>query len=246
MELLSNYLIRLIPGMVLAVLYFTLVPRKAVLLRLTGYLMLFIFVRDAMTPAGLWSFGTSGGFWLRFADNGPVLVLMGLSSLAIVLAMNRLDPALKALLVWFKGSKVTGLLAGAGGTLAVVAPLAAIYFSVPLAERGGEVALALLVPIGTTTLLGNLYEEALFRGYLQGYLETDGGLPPLKAALASGAAFGFGHIFLASTVTSIGWPLLLFATYEGIIAGLVRMKYGVIPATVTHGGAIFILASGLV
>ena len=246
MELLSNYLIRLIPGMALGVLFFALIPRRILLLRLMGYLMLFIFIRDAMTPAGLWSFGSAGGFWIRFAENGPVLTLMGFSSLFIVLAMNRIDPALKALLVWFKGNRGIGLLAGAGGTLAVIAPAVLLYTSVPLAERGGDVAMALLVPIAITTMLGNLYEEVLFRGYLQGYLETDGGLTPLKAAFASGTAFGFGHIFLAAAVSSIGWPLLAFAVYEGIIAGLVRMKYGVIPATLTHGGAIFFLASGLV
>ena len=50
---------------------------------------------------------------------------------------------------------------------------------------------------------------------------------------------------LALTVTDVGYPLLLFALYEGVIAGLVAMKYGVIPAALTHGLAIFIISSGL-
>lgn len=71
-------------------------------------------------------------------------------------------------------------------------------------------------------------------------------MKPLHAALASGVTFGLGHIFLALTVTGIGYPLLVFALYEGIIAAMIRMKFGVIPAAITHGMAIFFLASGLI
>ena len=245
MELLTNYIIRLIPGVLLALGFFLLIPRRLVLLRLTGYLLLFIFIRDAMTPAGLWSFGIEGFVWIRFIHSAPLLVVMGLSSFTIVVFMNALDPELKSLLVWFKNSPFTGLIAGMSGALIVVAPLAVIYLKVPLAERGGEVPFIFFLPILLMALLGNLYEEVIFRGYLQGYLETTGGMTSLRAALASGTAFGLGHIFLALTVTSVGWPLIFFALYEGIIAALVRMKFGVIPAALTHGLAIFALASGL-
>lgn len=245
LELIINYIIRLMPGMMLAGFLLLLVPRRITLLRLTVYLLLFLFIRDAMTPAGLWSFGTEGFFWLRFTDNSLALTVMGISSAIIVFAMNALDPNLKALLVWFKGNRVTGILAGIGAALIVVAPLAIIYLQTSLVDRGGEVAFMLLFPLMLTAFLGNLYEEVLFRGYLQGYLETEGSMSPLRAALASGTAFGLGHIFLALTVTSIGWPLLIFALYEGIVAALVRMKYGVVPATLTHGLAIFTLASGI-
>jgi uncharacterized protein len=94
-------------------------------------------------------------------------------------------------------------------------------------------------------LLGNLYEEVLFRGYLQGYLQTGCGMGRYRAGIASGLLFGLGHSFLALTVTAVGWPVLLFATHEGIVCGVIRARRGVAAAVVTHGLAIFVLASGL-
>ena len=48
------------------------------------------------------------------------------------------------------------------------------------------------------------------------------------------------------TVSDIGYPLLVFTLWEGTIAGIVGARGGVIPATLTHGGAIFLLSSGLI
>jgi len=92
-------------------------------------------------------------------------------------------------------------------------------------------------------LVGNLYEEYLFRGLVQGYLERD--VTPLRAALLSGLAFGVFHASLACVVTTGGAPLLVFTVYEGVLAGLVRARHGVLAATLTHGGGIFLIASGL-
>lgn len=78
---------------------------------------------------------------------------------------------------------------------------------------------------------------------MQGYLEKK--MSAIKAAFVSGLIFGFGHCFLATTVTSIGAPLLIFTSYEGVIAGLVRARYGLVGAAVAHGVAVFVLASGL-
>jgi hypothetical protein len=47
-------------------------------------------------------------------------------------------------------------------------------------------------------------------------------------------------------VTDVGWPLLLFTLYEGLICAFLRMYRGVIPAACAHGVAIFLLGSGLV
>jgi len=245
-DIMTKYLVRILPGMALAAAYFALVPRKIHLLRLTGYIFLFIFIRDAMTPAGLWSFGTEGFFWIRFIQDPLILSLFGLSSAVIVIVMNRIDPDLKKLIVWFKGNYSAGVLAGVAGALLAAGPLVMVYACTPMTPRGGDFPPYLLIPLLLMTMLGNLYEETIFRGYFQGFLESTGLVKPLHAALLSGVMFGFGHIFLALTVTNVGYSLLLFALYEGIIASLVRMRYGVIPATVTHGGAIFILASGLV
>jgi hypothetical protein len=95
-------------------------------------------------------------------------------------------------------------------------------------------------------LSGNLYEEVLFRGYLYGWLTGKEEMRPAAAGLLSGLFFSFGHVFLAFTVTSVGLPLLIFALWEGCLAGLVRSRFGVIPAVLTHGLAVFVVASGLI
>jgi uncharacterized protein len=47
-------------------------------------------------------------------------------------------------------------------------------------------------------------------------------------------------------VTGVGYPLLVFTLWEGVIAGVVGAKRGVLPAALTHGGTIFLLSSGLI
>ncbi len=81
----------------------------------------------------------------------------------------------------------------------------------------------------------------LFRGLLQGYLERSG---PVRAALLSAVMFAACHAYLASTVTDLGWPLLAFTLYEGLICAFLRLRYGVLPAALAHGLAIFLLAAG--
>jgi hypothetical protein len=71
-------------------------------------------------------------------------------------------------------------------------------------------------------------------------------MSPIKAGVSSGIVFAFCHIFLAITVTGIGYPLLVFTLWEGVIAGIVGARCGVIAATLTHGGAIFLLSSSLI
>ena len=126
----------------------------------------------------------------------------------------------------------------------MVAPLVVVYQHTAIAFRGGPVPFQNIPAILVFALLGNLLEESLFRGYVYGWLAER--MPPIKAGISSGVVFAFCHVFLAITVTDIGYPLLVFTLWEGIIAGIVGAKGGVIPATVTHGGAIFLLASGLV
>ncbi len=243
-ELLSGFFIRILPGMALASLMLLLVPRKSVLFRIIIYIIIFIFIRDAMTPAGLWSFGTDGFFWIRFIQDPATLILFGLSSIGFVFIMNRIDPDCRDMIVWINGNRIKGLLTGAAGALLAVLPLFLFYINVDISFRGGNVPSAMIPALFIVAFGGNFYEETLFRGYIQGYLEKSESIGRIKAALISGVMFSFCHIFLASTVTSIGYPLLVFALYEGIIAAFVRMKYGMIPATITHGGAIFLLAGG--
>mgnify|MGYP006275895735 CR=1 FL=1 len=244
LELLISYFVRVLPGIVLAVFLLYLLPKKQTAFRMTIYILLFILTRDAMTPMGLWRFGKEGFFWLRFINDPLMLIVLGLISAGNVVVMNLVDKDLKNLLVWHKGSKIKSILFGTIGALIVAMPVLVFYLSTPIEIRGGKPEIHIIIPILIVALLGNLYEETLFRGYFQGYIEK--WVTPIKAAVLSGLLFGFGHSFLSLTVTDIGWPLLLFATYEGIIAGFVRMKYGLIGATLTHGLAIFLLASGLI
>jgi uncharacterized protein len=46
------------------------------------------------------------------------------------------------------------------------------------------------------------------------------------------------------SVTDVGYSLLVFALWEGIVVGIVGTKCGVVPTAFTHGGAIFLLSSG--
>lgn len=141
----------------------------------------------------------------------------------------------------------TGASLGMGviGALVTAGPLLLIYTGVPIELRGGAVAAGLLPGIAVVALLGNFYEEVLFRGFLQDYVQEELGIAPLRAAITSGIAFAAGHAFLASTVTDAGAALLLFTLYEGVIAGLLRMRWGLLAAVVSHGGAILLLAGGV-
>ena len=136
------------------------------------------------------------------------------------------------------------LLTGIAGALVVVAPLVVVYQYTPIESRGGPVPFQNLPALLVFTLLGNLFEEALFRGYVYGQLALK--MAPIRAGIASGVVFAFCHIYLATTVTGIGYPLLAFTLWEGIIVGIVGAKSGVLPATLAHGGAIFLLSSGLI
>ena len=153
------------------------------------------------------------------------------------------DTSLRAL-VWWGKPNISTLLFGIGGALLVVAPIFAFTASQPIEVRGGVVAITVLPALAFMTLAGNLLEEVLFRGYLQGRLVQV--MTPVRAAVLSGMVFAACHMYLASTVTSVGWPLLAFTLWEGLICAVLRLRRGVIPAAVAHGLAIFLLASGLV
>jgi hypothetical protein len=201
-------------------------------------------MRDAMTPLGLWSLGaTNGVFWIRLSSDPLFLIIFGILSLGTVAALYMADRENREHLVWFREDSVLGTVLGVVGSIAVVAPFFLLYPRIEMGARGGPVASSLLLPILIFTLLGNLFEETLFRGYVLRYLEEKH--RPLIAGIYSGLVFAICHIFLATTVTGIGTPILLFTIWEGVIAGLVGAKYGLIPATLTHGGAVFLLSSGL-
>lgn len=242
-----DYLLMLIPGLVLAAILFLFLRKAHPLLHLFLFITVFIFTRDAMTPIGLWRIGDEGFLWIRFIDNPIILLLIGLSSVSFVVLMQMISPKLAGQVAWFQGNKPLGMLVGIAGAVLAALPVLLVYvFGVPIENRGGPVALHLLPFILFVTLCGNLYEEILFRGYLYGWLTEKETIKPALAGLLSGVFFSFGHVFLAYNVTNVGINVLLFTLWEGGLAGLVRSRFGVIPAVLTHGLAVFFLTSGLI
>ncbi len=158
-------------------------------------------------------------------------------------ALLYLDKENRKYISLFLENRYTGMLVGGFGCLVVVAPYALLYQGVALTDRGGMVDSRLLLPLLTFAMLGNFLEEGLFRGYVLGVLKERN--KPLVAGIYSGLVFALCHVFLATTVTDIGLPLLFFTLWEGAIAGLIGAKYGLMPATLCHGGAIFLASSGL-
>lgn len=246
MEQIIAYLTESLAGIILAGALLLLLKGKEPLLQLLIWVFLFIYTRDLMTPHSLWTIGPEGYFWFRFTENIPFLILFGLISVGLVVLMNRLSPELKEVIVWQKGSKIAGCIWGIAGAFIVVLPFALNYLRVPLESRGGSVPLTLLPLTLFLALTGNFYEEVLFRGYIQGWMEKKRGFAPLKSALFSGIFFSFGHLFLSYNVTGTGSPLLVFTLWEGTLAGVVRSRWGVLPAVLTHGLAVFIMTSGLI
>jgi len=245
-DMILNFLTTIIPGVAIASALIALVPRKQTLFRIFLYIFVFIILRDSMTPSGLWYLGAEGFFWIRFVPNPVILVLLGFSSIIIAFVIIAKDPGCRELVVWVKDGNIKAVVTGLAGMIIVALPVIIIYSQVDLLTRGGSVPYSVIPAIFVFASGGNLFEEILFRGFVQGYIEKTAGISPVKSAVISGLIFGLCHVFLAYTVTPIGYPLLVFAVYEGLIASFVRMKSGVIAAAITHGGAIFIITSGLI
>lgn len=245
-EILATLMLRVLPGVICIILFFILVkPDKN--MRILVYIFTFVLFRDAMTPLGLWSIGSFDNIpWIRLSSDPLFLILFGgVFSSAFVFAFYQFDKENRVHLKWFRDNKIVGPIVGVLGCLVVVLPLFILYKGSNILLRGGIVSASLFLPILIFALVGNLLEETLFRGYVLGFLEDNKKQKPIMAGITSGVVFAFCHVFLAVTVTDVGAPLLVFTLWEGIIAGIVGAKYGIVPATLTHGGAIFLISSGL-
>nr|WP_083474345.1 CPBP family intramembrane glutamic endopeptidase [Pseudonocardia sp. AL041005-10] len=151
---------------------------------------------------------------------------------------------LPGLIVWGRFGPQS-LRAALGGAAVLLVPLTAVLWTVPVEQRGGAVAVGLLPALAVLAFGGNLLEEVLFRGLLQGRLAGVPGFGAVRTIGASGLLFAVGHVFLATTVTDLGWPILVFTAAEGLVCAWVRHGHGVLAATLVHGTVILVLASGL-
>ncbi|MFC4013824.1 type II CAAX prenyl endopeptidase Rce1 family protein [Nonomuraea purpurea] len=236
------YAVRVLPGLLLIGACFAVAREPMV--RIMALIFGFVLIRDAMTPLGFWRFGAAGPVpWLRFTDQTGILLVFGVGTLALTWVVLRLDGDLRALVRWGR-LDLAAVVLGVGGGLLAAGPVLLLSLFTPLSERGGAVAAGLLPVLLFFCLAGNLAEEVLFRGFLQGHLERGGG-DAGRAALLSALLFAACHVFLASTVTGVGWPLLAFTLVEGLICAYLRLRRGVLAATLAHGSAIFLLSAGL-
>ncbi|MGC4939081.1 CPBP family intramembrane glutamic endopeptidase [Kribbella sp. DT2] len=240
---LPAYVVRILPGLLLITGCLAL-ARRDPLLRILLLVLGFVLIRDAMTPLGFWRLGAAGEVvpWLRFVDSTAILLAFGTTILLLTATVLRLDRGLRELVRWGRVTPQNVAL-GIGGGLLAAAPVLLISQLWPLDERGGAVSTGVLPALLFFALAGNLAEEVLFRGFLQGQLHQR--LTPNRAALLSGLFFAACHAFLAATVTSVGWPLLVFTLVEGLICAFLCRYRGLVPAVLAHGTAIFALGSGL-
>lgn len=239
MTALVDYGFYVLPGLALFAAWFALAPKGEMGLRIAVLLAAFVLMRDAMTPLGIWA--PSPQMQIGFASDPLLLIGLGAASLGVAVGLAKLAPDLGRLLVMFRNGRMIGLVVGFTAGAAIAAPIALTNGVSLLASP----ALPAAWVLGMLALAygGNALEEVLFRGFLQGHLESL--TTPLRAALASGVAFAACHGFLAFTVTQLGWPILAFTLVEGIACALVRMRYGLAPAIATHGTAILLISTPL-
>ncbi|WP_248750077.1 CPBP family intramembrane glutamic endopeptidase [Pseudomonas sp. MWU15-20650] len=235
MVVLTDYVLYVAPGAGLFGLWFALTPKSQPAMRILILLAAFVLMRDALTPLHLWA--PSRDMQIAFSANAFVLSALGGLSLLLMMLLARAAPELWRWVVWSKGNWAYGLGIGLAVGCAIGLPLRLLQGIEAQAIHGYWVWLPGMVVLAYGA---NALEEVLFRGCLQGYLEQQ--VTPLRAALISGVAFAACHTFLALSVTQLGWPVLLFTLVEGLACAFVRMRYGVLPATLSHGTAILLIA----
>lgn len=251
---LLGYGTRIAPAMVLVVaLYLILRGQRALPLRIMVVVLGFLIIRDTLISFGVWGYGLGDGWlpYVRFV-NDPLLVTgFAVGSILTTLFLVLIEKDGRPLL-WWGRFNLRSTAWALGGGIILAGGLAALYQLVPLAERGGAVPGSMILPLITVAAFGNLTEDVLVRGYFQGFLMTL--LKPWQAAVGAGVFFSFCHIFLAIELITVfpvpglhlGIPVMLYALIDGLVCAFVRLKAGLLPAAVSHGMAVFVLATGLI
>lgn len=244
MDSLIDFLSRITPGLAIVVVLFFVIPRRLMALRIAALIFGFILMRDAMTPLGYWNFGvTDFAIWLRFINDGWLLATLAALSVATSIALLYVKD-LHRLVQWGNLKSPFVYVAGVAMGILVAAPFLLLSQTAAIEARGGVVPDAILPALAFMSLAGNFLEELIFRGFLQSYIAKY--TSDIRAATVSAVMFAAAHIFLASTVTDLGWPLILFTLAEGVACAFIYRKYGLVAAAFTHATAIFMLASGLI
>lgn len=244
---LIDYILLCAPSCLTLLVATVLLPAgRHVELRLALFLAAFILLRDAMSPAKLWSieFGTAASMTLKLPHSSAVLLVLAVLSASLVPLMIKAEPSFrryiftKDALLGQWHSAFRSLVSGLIGALCIAAPM----WALKTRHTEGTCLDATVLPaLSAFAFLGNFYEEALFRGFLYGHLVSEG-TAPFDAAALSALAFAAGHVFLATTASQTGPLLLIFTLYEGSVAAGLRVKGGLLAATMAHGGGIFLIA----
>ena len=241
---LAAYLLAIAPPFLVCAALLLVLPRTAPpavpLLRVLVHILFFVLARDAMTAHGYWQVAAGG---MRCTAPPLVLLALGAMSLGLVASTCWLESEARRQIRWLGMRPALSVLlgvAGAGVIVALAAGLKALFGLASLPPVPAS-AWPLLLAFA---LAANCYEEVLFRGLLQQQLRA--WLPAWRAALVSGLLFGLCHAFLATTVTQVGAPILVLTVIEGVVAGLVYCRAGLLGASLAHGLAIFALAAGWV
>src|SRR3954452_14491879 len=109
LDTVATFLVRVAPGLALGAAMLFLARREP-RARVVVYLALFVLLRDAMTPLGLWSFGSQAFFWIRLHDDPGFLVVFGVACLMLSLGLSYLDRDNRSLFRWTRGSMSRGIL----------------------------------------------------------------------------------------------------------------------------------------
>jgi len=238
MEQLIEYLIRLTPASVVYIFIMAVVPKNVSVPRIAVHILFFVLARDAMTGNDFWQI-TSGS--LRFTTSSEILLALAAISTVLIATIIKQERVALTNATWIKVDMKNTILLGIVGAIGV-SVVAAMLKGVANLESVPKPQMKLWPVLLAFSLIGNMYEELLFRGAVQTKLHEM--MNPIRAILASGAIFCMCHTFLAITVTSIGAPVLIFTLIEGMVAAYVYHKAGLVASSLTHGLAIFILAIG--
>jgi membrane protease YdiL (CAAX protease family) len=240
--------------MVLVVaLYLLLRGQRALPLRIMVVVIGFLVIRDTLISFGVWGYGLGHGWlpYVRFVNDPVLVTAFAVGSILATLFLIYVEKDGRKLLWWGRFNLRSAAWA-VGGGIVLAGGLAALYQLMPLADRGGPVPGNMLLPLAAVAAFGNLTEDVLVRGYFQGFLATV--VKPWHAAVGAGVFFALCHVFLAGEIVTVfpvpglhlGVPVLLYALIDGLVCAFVRLKAGLLPAAVSHGMAVFVLATGLI